>query len=167
MIDFNNFIQDCVVYLNGVNTVTARYRMTNKPAPTTASAYVGEALEPLKVFASKYSTAAGLCSASSSRVWMAGVIEAICVVFRARVQSLIDTVKSMDAALNKRSGRPKATNPGGMSDSEKILLQLLLDVQVFATLAAGMDVPVELIPSYAALLSEVQEGAPAVVNITE
>jgi len=142
--------------------------MTNKPAPTTPSAYVGEAFGPLKVFVSKYSAAATLCSASTSLVWMAGVIEAICVVFRTRVVYLIDTVKSMDAALNKRSGRPKAAISGGMSDSEKILLQLLLDVQAFATLAAEIDVPIESIPSYAALLQEVQEGSPVITaNVTE
>lgn len=148
-------------------TVTARYRMTNKPAPTQASAYVAEALVPLKAFISKYSTAADLCSAASSHVWTAAVIETLCAAFRSRVQTLIDTVKSMDAALNKRSGRPKATSSSGMSDSDKILLQLLLDVQAFATLAAEMGVPAESIPSYGALLQEVQEGAPSVSSTIE
>lgn len=141
--------------------------MTNKPAPTAPSAYIGDSFGPLRAFVAKYSAAANLCSSTPTRAWISGIIESICIVFRTRVQSLIDTVKSMDAALNKRSGRPKVANSSGMSDSDKILLQLLLDVQAFASMAVAMDVPIESIPSYTALLHEVQEGAPTFTNVIE
>lgn len=92
--------------------------MTNKPAPTTASTYVAEALDPLKQFSSKYSSVADTCA--GEQTWMQSVTETVCAAFRSRVQTLMETVKSMDAALNKRSGRPKVANAGGMSDSEQL-----------------------------------------------
>ena len=58
------------------------------------------------------------------------MIEKTAQTFRARVHALIETVKSMDAALNKRS-KARAATGAGMSDSEKILLQLHVDVEAF------------------------------------
>jgi hypothetical protein len=61
-------------------------------------------------------------------VWRISVLEPVCGAFLTRVQALLDTARAMDAALRKRAARP---HTAGLSDSDKILLQLFLDVRAF------------------------------------
>lgn len=117
--------------------------MTNKPPPTAASPYIAEAFEPLQSFKMKHGITASASASvteaaekSDRELWVTQIVEHLCGGLRGRVLALIDTVRSMDAALSKRAGRGKASlgaavGSGSMSDSEKILLQLFLDVEAF------------------------------------
>lgn len=160
-----SWIQDCVVALNGVTAVTARYRMTNKPPPQQPSPYVLEILAPLKTFIETHAQSADICSAAdSTEQWVAEIVEQVTNQFLLRVQALIETVKSMDAALNKRANKMKPAVTGAaagaslLSDSEKILLQLYLDVQSYRTLIADVGVNVQNITCLEQLLNAVADG---------
>ena len=109
--------------------------MTNKPPPTAPSAYVVDTFAPLRGFLTRHAMHAESCSGKSQEQWLAAVIEKTAQTFRARVHALIETVKSMDAALNKRS-KTRAATGAGLSDSEKILLQLHLDVEAFGQMVS-------------------------------
>ena len=61
----------------------------------------------------------------------------------------------MDAALSKRA----KVRAAGLSDSEKILLQLRLDVQAYAAELRDLGIDPTHLPSYAPLTQEVGDSA--------
>ena len=151
--------------LAGVTAVTARYRMTNKPPPQQPSPYVQEVLGPLKKFLDKFAESAEETAATTRQKWLTYVAELITSQFLQRVQALIETVRSMDVALNKRAKlKPNAVSggtAGSMSDSEKILLQLYLDVQSYYTQVTEIGAVSSDIPSLEPLLHAVSVADPA------
>ena len=90
--------------------MTARYRMTNKAAPTAPSAYVASTLQPIRAFLERHGEAADACERAEAggdapsmqprRAWLARLLEVVCAAFRVRVLALIDTVRSMGAPLS-------------------------------------------------------------------
>jgi hypothetical protein len=99
--------------------------------------------------------------------WSRAIVEHVTSSYTQQVQELMETAQQMDTALQRRSklrstpaqGTPGAVNAASMTDSEKIALQMLLDVQHFGAIVrdvCGID-PMEL-PSYQKLMHEVTEG---------
>lgn len=89
------------------------------------------------------------------------LVEDVTSSFLLHVQSLMETVKQMDTALQRRSKlRAGANSAGaGMSDSDKISLQISLDVKAYGAEIASMGIPLGAIPSFALLESEVEKAA--------
>lgn len=90
--------------------------------------------------------------------WLERLIEEVCASFREQVLALMETVKQMDTALQRRSklrqNPPGSTSSGiGLSDSEKITLQIILDVAAFGKdiVRCGVEHPQVSLPSYRAL----------------
>jgi hypothetical protein len=97
--------------------------------------------------------------------WEIPVVEDVCSGFLQQVQGLMETVKQMDSALQRRSKLRAAASAGGMmTDSEKIQLQLYLDVQAFGgaikALCLGITDPFkdERVASFQALFAEVSSA---------
>ena len=98
-------------------------------------------------------TADGVGGTSAS--WEVGVLEDITAGYLMQVQALMETVKQMDSALQRRSKLRTAVPTGNnMADSDKISLQLFLDVRAYGESLAALK-PMEHIPSYTALVAEV------------
>ena len=96
--------------------------------------------------------------------WDINLIDDITSSFLTQVQSLMDTVKQMDSALQRRSkyrggGGNSAMSTSNMSDSEKISMQVVLDVREFAIEIQKFGVDAAKISSYGILLREVTEAA--------
>lgn len=73
-----------------------------------------------------------------------------------QVQALMETVKQMDSALQRRSKLRTAAPAGSsMADSDKIAQQLFLDVRAFSEVVRALTPAEDSIPSYEALLAEV------------
>lgn len=74
-----------------------------------------------------------------------------------QVQALMETVRQMDIALGRRSKLRNAPTGTNMSDSDKISLQLYLDVKAY-TDAVSVLSPLSgaaPVPSFTSLLAEV------------
>lgn len=79
----------------------------------------------------------------------------------------METVKQMDSALQRRT-KLRSTNTvagaaGGptaavMTDSEKISLQILLDVQSFGEEMKALGIDITMSPSYSGLLEETADA---------
>ena len=150
----------CGRELQAVRSVTAAFRMTNKPAPTGCSPFVPLLLEPLRLFSECHGDKAperdnkhgsGL-GAAPAAAWRVKVLEAVADKYTGMVMELLATVRAMDEALKKRKHAKKAqhatTDKGGgggkgekLSDADKIGLQLWLDAHAFGKDLAeeGMD----------------------------
>jgi hypothetical protein len=112
--------------LTAVKGVAATYRMTNRPPPTQASPFVASILRPLKEFDKSFSTRT---PPQIGDTWKQQIVGAVSSNYSLAVEDLIATVKRTEEALKSRKTRKMMA--GGMSDGEKVKLQLLLDYRDF------------------------------------
>ena len=119
--------QKCSGPLAAVKGVAATYRMTNRPPPTQASPFVSTILRPLQEFYKEFA------SRTPDRVgskWKEQIIITVSDRYSVAVEELISTVQRTEAALKNRKAKRSAV--GGMSDGEKVKLQLYLDYKAFS-----------------------------------
>lgn len=117
----------CCQPLAAVKGVAATYRMTNRPPPTQASPFVATILRALKEFDTEFR------HRTPPQVgvrWKNVVVNTVSLRYSMAVEELIATVQRTEVAMQRR--KSKRTSVGGMSDGEKVKLQLLLDYQEFA-----------------------------------
>lgn len=118
----NNLTAVCCTPISAVKGVAATYRMTNRPPPTQASPFVATILRPLQEFDNAYG------SRTPPQIgddWKRSVVSSVSEKYSIAVEELIATVKRTEEALKSRT--TKRMMAGGMSDGEKVKLQLFLD----------------------------------------
>ena len=98
-------------------------------------------------------------SAAASFVQMKiEIVETIVVAFQEQVNSLMETVKQMDTALQRRTIKTKVNESASqLSDVEKISLQVKLDVIAFGEEVKSVGVDIKQSVVYQALLQEVSK----------
>lgn len=136
----------CTDVLRQLRGITATYRMTNKPPPSRPSPYTSSILRPLIDFmnGSGYKNITDRGGEDLKN----GVLSRVCYRFYVMTEELIETIKKTESSLRKLKNRGNSvTDDSGtgtnMSDTDKICLQLLLDVKEFAKQAkdkVGIDV---------------------------
>ena len=150
---------DCRAALTAVKSIAARFRMTNKPPPDSASPYVQTILQPLGRFMEQYSV---LAPPEVGQNWALEVADAVAKSFLDQVLNLLETVTQMDNALQRRSKLSKdGGGKGKMRDSDKILLQLWLDVRDFVSEASRVSAGrmSEMSSTLTSLEASVSDGA--------
>jgi hypothetical protein len=123
----NVLITKCSGPLSAVKGVAATYRMTNRPPPTQASPFVATILRPVHDFVSEFSTRTPI---QVGEGWKKKIARTISGQYELAVSELIETVQRTEEALKNRKVRRAAA--GGMSDGEKVKLQLYLDQKRFS-----------------------------------
>ena len=116
----------CSKPLSAVKGVAATYRMTNRPPPTQASPFVSTILRPLNEFDDKFSSR---IPPQVGTAWKEKIVATVAGKYSSAVSELIETVQRTEVALKNRKARRAAV--GGMSDGEKVKLQLSLDQKEF------------------------------------
>lgn len=129
-------IDKCSGVLGAVKGVVATYRMTNRPPPTQASPYVKTILRPLKEFSAEISLR---IPDYIGNKWKVAVLTDITDRYSVAVEELITTVRRTEVALQNR--RTRRNISGGVSDGDKVKLQLFLDFEAFCRdmQAVGVD----------------------------
>ncbi|XP_061038714.1 conserved oligomeric Golgi complex subunit 2 isoform X2 [Eubalaena glacialis] len=124
--------ESCFSHLKSALEVPRLYRRTNKEVPTTASSYVDSALKPLYQLQSGHKDK--LKRAIIQR-WLGGALSESTHKYYETVSDVLNSVRKMEESLKrlKQARRTTPTTPagpsgGGMSDDDKIRLQLALDV---------------------------------------
>lgn len=125
---------ECKENLQSVKAVASKFRMTNKPPPTAPSAYVETVLAPLKRFLAQFAD----IMPEEAALWIPALLVVVTDSYLQQVQALMETVRQMDTALQRRSklrinkdAQTPANPTAIMSDSDKITLQLLLDAKAY------------------------------------
>ena len=111
----------------------------------------------------------------SSSAWLHDIIEDITLYFAQQIQSLTETVKQMDSALQRRQTKARSGAIAGsgmgaiITDSEKIFMQVSLDVAAYGqditSLLGGVDP--SMLSSYGSLLSSVEEAKMVSKDVTQ
>ncbi|XP_058552098.1 conserved oligomeric Golgi complex subunit 2 isoform X5 [Neofelis nebulosa] len=124
--------ESCFGYLKSALEVPRLYRRTNKEVPTTASSYVDSALKPFRQLQSGHKDK---LRQAVIRQWLEGALSESTHKYYETVSDVLNSVKKMEESLKRLKQARKTTpaNPigpgGGMSDDDKIRLQLALDVE--------------------------------------
>lgn len=146
--------ESCFSYLKSALEVPRLYRRTNKEVPSTASSYVDSALKPL------YQLQGGHGDKVQPAVmqrWLQEALSDSTHKYFETVSDVLSSVKKMEESLKrlKQARRSPATNPvsssGGMSDDDKIRLQLALDVEHLGEQIQKMGLQTSDIKSFPAL----------------
>lgn len=146
---------ECKKSLAAVKAIAGKYRMTNKPPPDSASPYVENIVLPLRSFLAQHKNL--IQPFAPQGEWSSNLLEDITSNFLVQVQSLMETVKQMDNALQRRSKiRTAGANTNAMTDSDKISLQVSLDVKAFGLELKSLGVEPEMSKAYVELLEAVK-----------
>lgn len=122
-------IDRCATSLLPLRGISRTYRLTNKPVPTRHSYYVPNVLKPLQTFLDEKRAH---ISPAARRLWAETVLTAISQKYHEMSTELLETVDKAESYLKKYSpSKATQTEPGEMTDKDKIVRQLLLDVQEF------------------------------------
>ncbi|KAM8956623.1 conserved oligomeric Golgi complex subunit 2 isoform 2-T2 [Lycaon pictus] len=155
----NRIIQDlsesCFSYLKSALEVPRLYRRTNKEVPTTASSYVDSALKPFYQLQSGHKDK---LKQAIIQQWLEGALSESTHKYYETVSDVLSSVRKMEESLKrlKQARKSTPTNPvgpsgGGMSDDDKIRLQLALDVEYLGEQIQKMGLATKDIKSFPAL----------------
>ncbi|KAM5163878.1 conserved oligomeric Golgi complex subunit 2 [Mantella aurantiaca] len=128
-----NLSESCLVYLKNTLEVPRLYRRTNKDVPTRPSFYIENAFKPLFVLQNEYEN---ILKQTSKAKWLKGALSECAHKYYETVSDVLSSVKKMEDSLKRLKQARKtafssnSTN-GGISDDNKIRLQLALDVEYF------------------------------------
>ncbi|XP_026359991.3 conserved oligomeric Golgi complex subunit 2 isoform X1 [Ursus americanus] len=155
----NRIIQDlsesCFSYLKSALEVPRLYRRTNKEVPTAASSYVDSALKPFYQLQSGHKDK---LKRAMIQQWLEGALSESTHKYYETVSDVLSSVRKMEESLKRLKQARKSTpaNPvgpsgGGMSDDDKIRLQLALDVEYLGEQIQKMGLATKDIRSFPAL----------------
>lgn len=148
-------VDRCSGPLAAVKGVAATYRMTNRPPPTQASPFVATILRPLQEFDDEF---ANRTPDHIGTQWKYAVVRTITERYSAAVDELLSTVKKTEVALQNRRTTRRATS-GGISDGDKVKLQLFLDYLEYSAHVEALGVDPTTIAGIAQLESLTEEGS--------
>lgn len=124
--------ESCFRYLKSALEVPRLYRRTNKEVPTAASSYVDSALKPFHQLQRGHKDK---LKHAVIQQWLEGALSESTHKYYETVSDVLNSVRKMEESL-KRLKQARKTTPttpvgpsGGMSDDDKIRLQLALDVE--------------------------------------
>ncbi|XP_062429660.1 conserved oligomeric Golgi complex subunit 2 isoform X1 [Rhea pennata] len=154
----NRIIQDLsessFTYLKSALEVPRLYRRTNKDVPTKASSYVDSALKPFYRLQNEYKD---ILKQPMIHQWLEGALSESTQKYCETVSDVLSSVKKMEESLKRLKQARKTASPspvgtnGGMSDDDKIRLQLALDVEYFGDQIQKMGLQTSNIKGFSAL----------------
>ncbi|KAK3043270.1 hypothetical protein RJ639_002513 [Escallonia herrerae] len=149
-------VEQSVEDLRQLKGITATYRMTNKPQPVRHSPYVSGVLRPLKVFLDGERAAAYLTMETKNELLKGAAFE-ITDRYKELAVSLVDVARKTETSLQKirkgaqRRGGANLDNSEYISDTDKVCMQLFLDIKEYGRNLSALGVEAAKIPSYCAL----------------
>ncbi|KAL7099260.1 hypothetical protein ACP275_09G072100 [Erythranthe tilingii] len=137
--------------------IAATYRITNKPLPVRHSPYVSAVLRPLKAFLEAEQAATYLTKELRKELVHGAAFE-ITRRYYELASDLVSVAKKMESSLQKmrlgaqrRGGASSDVSDHNVSETDKICMQLLLDIQEYGRNLASLGVDAADIPTYRSL----------------
>ena len=150
----NIMISQCSAPLLAVKGIAATYRMTNRPPPTQPSPFVNAILRPLHDFDTSVSSRTPPYLGIS---WKKRIVDDVSERYNTAVSELIETVQRTEEALKNRKARRALA--GGMSDGEKVRLQLYLDQKAFVLAVEGVGLDPQTVEGVGKLIDLTKDSA--------
>ncbi|XP_077993852.1 conserved oligomeric Golgi complex subunit 2-like [Glandiceps talaboti] len=149
-----------VVHFKAVHDIPRLYRRTNREVPNKSSQYVDNVMRPLKLF---LEDSGGKMSKQRKEDWLIGVLTHLTKEYFGVTSDVLDSVKKMEESLKKLKMRKVTSvsnfSANGMSDDDKIRLQLALDVRRFAEEMEQLGIESSQVQVYEQLSTLVKSAA--------
>uniref|UniRef100_A0A0D6R2N2 Conserved oligomeric Golgi complex subunit 2 n=1 Tax=Araucaria cunninghamii TaxID=56994 RepID=A0A0D6R2N2_ARACU len=149
-------VEKSVEVLRQLKGITATYRMTNKPLPVRHSPYVSGVLQPLKAFLE--GERAIYLTEEARNELLQSTAERITGRYNELAWELVTVARKTESSLQRiRQGAQKRGGAGtdsldsNISDTDKICMQLFLDVQEYGRRLSAIGVAAAKIPAYTSL----------------
>ncbi|XP_073015314.1 conserved oligomeric Golgi complex subunit 2-like isoform X1 [Primulina eburnea] len=150
-------VEKSVEDLRQLKGITATYRMTNKPLPVRHSPYVSGILRPLKAFLEGERAATYLTSELREEL-LHGAANEITRRYYELAAELINMARKTESSLQKirlgaqrRAGASSDVSDHNVSDTDKICMQLFLDIQEYGRNLNSLGIDASTIPAYCSL----------------
>ncbi|XP_057785941.1 conserved oligomeric Golgi complex subunit 2 [Salvia miltiorrhiza] len=147
-------VEKSVEDLRQLKGITATFRMTNKPLPVRHSPYVSGVLRPLKVFL-EGERAATYLTTEHRKELLQGTAFEITRRYYELASDVVSVARKTESSLQKirlgaqrRAGASSDVSDNNISDTDKICMQLFLDIQEYGRNLASLGVDATSIPSY-------------------
>uniref|UniRef100_A0A8D0EAE5 Conserved oligomeric Golgi complex subunit 2 n=1 Tax=Salvator merianae TaxID=96440 RepID=A0A8D0EAE5_SALMN len=154
-----NLSDSCYSCLKSALEIPRLYRRTNKEIPTKALPYVDSAVKPFYQLQNEHKD---ILKPTVIEQWLEGAVNGSTQKYFETVSDILNSVKKMEESLKRlKQARKTVTanstaSNGGMSDDNKIRLQLALDVEYFGIQVQKMGLQLSSIKSFSALSALVQ-----------
>ncbi|KAK4264502.1 hypothetical protein QN277_025666 [Acacia crassicarpa] len=153
-----SLVEKSVEDLRQMKGITATYRMTNKPLPVRHSPYVSGVLRPLKAFLDGERAATYLAGEARNKV-LVGAATEITDRYYELAADLVNVARKTESSLQRirqgaqqrRGGASSDVSDHNVSDTDKICMQLFLDIQEYARNLSALGVDAVSIQSYRSL----------------
>ncbi|KAL0556983.1 hypothetical protein IC582_005501 [Cucumis melo] len=149
-----SLVEKSVEDLRQLKGITATYRMTNKPLPVRHSPYVSGLLRPLKVLLDGDRASTFLTMETRTALLTDAVTE-ITSRYYEQAADLVSLARKTDSSLQKirqgvqrRAGASSDVSDHNISDTDKICMQLFLDIQEYGRNLSSLGVEAASIPTY-------------------
>lgn len=149
-------VEKSVEVLRQLKGITATYRMTNKPLPVRHSPYVSGVLQPLKAFLE--GERAIYLTEKTRNELLQSAAERITTRYNELAWELVTVARRTESSLQRirqgaqrRGGAGTDSSDVNISDTDKICMQLFLDVQEYGRRLAALGIVAAEIPDYASL----------------
>jgi hypothetical protein len=123
-------INECSEILVLLRGITATYRMTNRQIPIKPSPFAPKITQPLLKFIQNTSSINYL-SSKKQQEWIYFILENLTIKFFEMTNELLSTLHSTDAVIAKFTKKSQISKNITLSDTDKIYVQLYLDVNEF------------------------------------
>lgn len=150
-------VEKSVEDLRQLKGVTATFRMTSKPPPVKHSNYVSGVLRPLKAFLDGERAVKYLTNETRNELLRGAAFE-ITGRYYDNVSELVSVAKKTESSLQKirqgvqrRAGANMDVTDNNVSDTDKICMQLFLDIQEFGRNLSALGIEADKIPAYCSL----------------
>ncbi|XP_020206306.1 conserved oligomeric Golgi complex subunit 2 [Cajanus cajan] len=152
-----SLVEKSVEDLRQMKGITATYRMTNKPLPVRHSPYVSGVLRPLKAFLDGERATRFLASETRNEILLYAATE-ITDRYHELAADLVSVARKTESSLQKirqsaqrRAGASSDISDNNVSDTDKICMQLFLDIQEYARNLSALGIEAVNIASYRSL----------------
>ncbi|XP_057972331.1 conserved oligomeric Golgi complex subunit 2 [Malania oleifera] len=150
-------VEKSVEDLRQLKGITATYRMTNKPLPVRHSPYVSGVLRPLKVLLDGDRAATYLTGETRKDLLLGAAFE-ITSRYYELAADLVSVARKTESSLQRirqgaqrRAGASSDVSDHNVSDTDKICMQLFLDIQEYGRNLSALGVEAAKIPAYCSL----------------
>lgn len=134
---------DCKKVLPAIRTVKGQYQMTNKPPPSAPSTYVSNIIRPIQDFLEMWGAHFNL---DKKQYFLQAIVTEVCDVYLSLSLELLRSALELEESLKSRklqrhSGSSSILANNTVSDTEKMRMQLLLDLEEIKreVVALGLD----------------------------
>lgn len=150
-------VEKSIEDLRQLKGITATFRMTNKPLPVRHSPYVSVVLRPLKALLDGERATTYLTRETRNEL-LYGAATEITVRYYELAADLVSVARKTESSLQRirqgaqrRAGASSDVSDHNVSDTDKICMQLFLDIQEYGRNLSALGVEAANIPAYRSL----------------